>query len=369
MHHETNPPESDELELLRKEAEALGMPGPITYESAGLKPLSAEDMLARVKSRSAAVQETTDTSQRRQPRRKFSLSAAGLAAASVGVVMLIIAPWQQERALAITPPVLDYEFANARNIAYAPGVPARVELLRLAEAANTAGTETGAGQTQYVLTDNWFATLESTKAAKLVPTIRQSWFRANGTIRVREQTGVPLSPDGRGVTGKADGSSRAPVNETYPPSNIDPAFIRNLDSEPLKARAALLEAGECEDRSAGQSRASCLFQQVSTLFTQYVVPPTAAATLWRVLAAEPELRLLGAVTDRAGRPGVGISIVPTGSPNFRKILIISPRTGELLGTEDILIKDDPSVGVEAPAIYSFTAYLDSRFTRRSGPPD
>ena len=81
------------------------------------------------------------------------------------------------------------------------------------------------------------------------------------------------------------------------------------------------------------------------------------------------MRSLGAVKDRAGRSGVGISFIPAHAPMFRLVLIISPRTGELLGTEEILIKDSPDIGFTAPAIMSFTAILQSRYTDAVGPTD
>ncbi|MFI5430210.1 hypothetical protein [Aeromicrobium sp. UC242_57] len=86
-----------------------------------------------------------------------------------------------------------------------------------------------------------------------------------------------------------------------------------------------------------------------------------------MLSEEPSLRSLGSVNDRAGRSGIGISLIPADSPQFRKILIISPDTGGLLGTEEILIKNDSDVGIKAPAIYAFTAILDARYVSDKGP--
>lgn len=54
-------PEPDELDLLRREAAALGMPGPLTPEAAGITATTPEELLARIRDReSEAPPETED---------------------------------------------------------------------------------------------------------------------------------------------------------------------------------------------------------------------------------------------------------------------------------------------------------------------
>ncbi|MCW2747769.1 MAG: hypothetical protein JWP10_911 [Nocardioidaceae bacterium] len=106
----------------------------------------------------------------------------------------------------------------------------------------------------------------------------------------------------------------------------------------------------------------CLYFSVRDLYSNYVVSPKLASALWTMLAHEENFSLLGNVKDRAGRDGVGISIIQKSTLTERFILIISPETGKLLGDEEVLIKKTPKFDLEAPAIMSFTAYLDSSFT-------
>jgi hypothetical protein len=80
-----------------------------------------------------------------------------------------------------------------------------------------------------------------------------------------------------------------------------------------------------------------------------------------MLRAERGFRLLGAVEDRVGRVGVGISLIAADAPEFRHVLIADPKTGRLLGTEEILIAPVDGIDLEAPAIMSFTAILESRY--------
>ncbi|WP_456695899.1 CU044_5270 family protein [Aeromicrobium sp. P5_D10] len=362
--------ELDELELLRRDARAIGMPGQVTPESVGIVPQTAEDILARIKARTAGPGHAEDDVVVELPkkRRRIAARVLALAAAAAGVVGLIVAPWQQPSATAGTPPVLDFEFANAQNIAYAPGEDARTTLLSLARTAAEQPPVSRNGPTQYQLSDNWFATLEATKAAELIPKRRESWLRADGSVRIREAAGTPLSPDGRGLTAKATGERRV-TNETYPADEVSASLVSDLDGDYRKVRTAVMNSAQCVVRTPGPARTACLFQEIASLHDQFVVPPKVSSRFWEILAREPTLRLLGAVTDRAGRPGIGISLISVGSPQFRQVLIISPTTGQLLGTEVILIKDDPDVGVKAPAIYSFTAILESEYTTARGPKD
>ncbi|MET0888254.1 MAG: CU044_5270 family protein [Mycetocola sp.] len=361
-------PDDDELELLRREARAIGMPGTITPASAGIEsPTTAADVLARIKARQDAPAEDeepeSDLGARRR-RRRVATRVLAAAAAVAGVVGIMVAPWQQPSATAATPPVLDYEFANAQSIAYAPGESARSTLLSLAQTAEGQPTAPRNGSTQYLLTENWFATLEATKTPELIPKRLESWLRADGSVRVREAAGPPLSPDGRGLTTRA-ASGQSVTVETYPPTDVPASLIDDLDRSDV--RTALLDSAQCPATVPGPDQTACLVREIIKLHDQFVIPADLSAEFWEVLADESSVRLLGAVTDRAGRAGVGISLIPADAPQFRLVLIISPTTGKLLGTEDILIKDDPEVGVEAPAIYSFTAIMKSEYTDARGP--
>lgn len=359
-------PTGDELELLREQARSLGMPSQIEPEALGVTLPSASSMLERAKAAEAADTEGIPSLQRAS-RRRLVVRALAVAAALAGIATIVVSPWQQHAADASTPPVLDYEFANAQNIAYAPGKDARAVLNQLADAASQQSAVSGSGSIQYLLTDNWFAELDDSKTAELIPKRRETWLRADGSLRARETSGTPLSPDGRGLTKRPAARGSDVTDETYPAQENDPQFVAKLGANVQNVRDALMKKAECEDRNPGPNRAACLYQEITGLYASYVIPPKTVAAFLRILADEPTMRSLGSVKDRAGRAGIGISPIPVDSPQFRKVLIISPETGQLLGTEDILIKKDPELKLETPAIYSFTAILDTRYTRVFGP--
>ncbi len=363
---ENDTPERDELDEIRKLGKKLGMPGEIRPEDHGITLESAEEFVARMQSgqpqRDSAV--PTRLPNHRRNWRGLQIAAAAAAAASV-VLVTIFTPWSQPSATANTPPILNYEFAKATNIAYAPGQPARQDLLHLAQAARTSNPPAqSGGSVQYVQTNNWFSSREDTKkssTSKLIPTTIQAWLSPDGSQTSIESSGTPLRADGRGLAPSTP-STTATRDQVFPPHSADPHRISELGTTVNDVRRELLRSAECDPNATPTARAQCLYQEITGLFRQYVVGPKVASLFWTVLANEPGFRTLGSVTDRAGRPGVGISVISSEAPEFRLVLIIGRSTGQLLGTEEILIKSNAKLGLKAPAINAFTAILKSEYT-------
>lgn len=86
--------------------------------------------------------------------------------------------------------------------------------------------------------------------------------------------------------------------------------------------------------------------------------PDLLATFYRMLAAEPMVRTFGQVTDRAGRDGVamGFDSDYSGLPT-RYLLIVDPRSGTPLGSEEILTTDPSKLNVEVPAVVGYAVDL------------
>ena len=83
------------------------------------------------------------------------------------------------------------------------------------------------------------------------------------------------------------------------------------------------------------------------------------ATIWRMLAEEEGIRSLGTVKDRTGRDAVALSFIWDGAPEYRAILLADPKTGQVVGSERILIKPSSSSPVKPPAIEEFFAVVTS----------
>jgi hypothetical protein len=87
-----------------------------------------------------------------------------------------------------------------------------------------------------------------------------------------------------------------------------------------------------------------------------LVPGTVDAVVWSMLASEPDLVTLGAVTDRVDRSAVAFTASPALGLGVRWVLLLDPRTGELLGAEKIVLSDTEGYEVPVPAVVAFTAY-------------
>lgn len=359
----------DAVQLLRHAARDLGIPESISPEAAGIALETADEFVARMKradrARARADRLATQGVRRRTP----TLCAAAVAVALL--VLTVVQPWHGTRAIASTPPPLDYEFVAASKIAYAPGRDPRAGLRELSRVA--AGTEDRfvAGGAQHITTIAMFARVGDSGPSYEgtgVPRIQETWLGADGAVRTSEESGQPLGADGRGLAaGRATKSRPLPVFATRPSGSVDAGFVETLPTDVAGLRSALLRRGGCVDGGAGNSRSVCLYTQIVDLYGSYVIPQRVASTFWAMLAQESDFRLLGRVEDRARRAGIGVSIVPAARSSHRYVMIISRTTGQLLGTEDILIKRQPELAIDAPAIMGFTAILSANYVATPPP--
>ncbi|KQY55812.1 hypothetical protein ASD11_15015 [Aeromicrobium sp. Root495] len=351
----------DALELFRREAEELGFgSGDLGDLAAQLE--SPDDFIARMKRQDREREEQEQDLAPPRPlrrRRRAVLVAVGTAAASAALVFGIARPGGSPAA-ADAPPVLDFEFAAATRIAYAPGKNPTPILKLLSDAADGASPSIpGAGTIQYKKTDNWYADQDDNGTSKIVPRVSETWLRPDGSLTTKEFVGQALRADGRGVL---PGRGKQLVNETLEAGSVDAGFARSLPTDPAALASALVAHGQCESTTKGDVRSLCLYRQVVELTQTYVLPASLTAALWQMLDGEAGFRTLGSVEDRAGRDAVAISLVSSDEPEIRHLLFGSLDDGQILGYEEILIKTDPDLDVKPPSVLSFSTSLDSRLT-------
>ncbi|CAN5155302.1 hypothetical protein BH09ACT10_BH09ACT10_03780 [soil metagenome] len=350
-------------ELLFADARSAGLLPPVNPHALGITLESADEFLARMRANERPSNNVIHLASRRKKRRLPHMVAAAAAASIVAVSLSVAQPWATSTASADTPAVLDFEFANAKKISYAPGEDPTTALLQLAKTAKADKTDYGTGPSQHVVTENWFTNTDELDAVTLIPQVNEVQVNADGSRSLVEHRGEPLAADGRGApTSGLWDSLPVKGKDEQPAKTVDADFAASLSSSTSALRSALLKEAECADTNPGEARSMCLYFEVGDLFANYVVSPKLASALWTMLSEEEAFRLLGNVKDRAGRDGVGISIVEKATLTQRYVLIVSPKTGQLIGQEQILIKETPTLDLEAPAIMSFTAYLDSSFT-------
>jgi hypothetical protein len=344
--------ESDEIDGLRRVAESARMPGTVSPESLGIQLESSSEFIARMRATQAGP----------AVRRSRGLRVAVAFSVIVVIGALAVAsPWRSSPAAAATPPALRFEFANEVNAAYAPGKAARGDLLRLAAAARTASPNQGSGMYQLVRTSSWDAHLDPDSAnskAIVVATERSTWLAPDGSMHIEESKGDIVNASGQLAARDPIGTTREELSK----GTFDASRSSNLGSNTTAVKQSLLSRADCLNKSSLQT-STCLYREVADLYSTYVVSPELAAYLWTVLAGQPEFRSLGSVTDRLGRTGVGISIDNNKDlGNQRPILIISTTSGQLLGQEILLTRNDPELNLKAPVVYSFSSIVSARYT-------
>lgn len=360
MNDEEQTESAARLAELRQQARELGFGQREDDTGVGLEPV--DDFIARMRARDGVP--STSPMRPRRRRRWMVTSAIAVAAATVAVAV-VLRP-SGAPVMADTPPVLDFEYSSAVRIAYAPGEPATATFDLLTGAADDAPASTGEGPVQHHVSDNWFSDQDDSGNSVVTPRITESWLRPDGSLVTRDSVGEQLTPDGRGVPTERPGYSKDPVTSVLPAGTVDATFPEGLSTDPVTLRAQLLEHAGCASQTRPSSeRSFCLLEEVRALFSTYVVEPRLAAAVWQALRGEEGFTSLGSVEDRAGRNGVGISLVPEQRPQYRSILIASTETGQLLGTEVVLIRADPNLSVEPPAVIEFTAITSADRTGSS----
>lgn len=224
----TTPPDWDiELRELRATASAAGITALIRPRDVGIVLETAEEILAR-----AGL--TDELEQRRRWRRPV-LAASAAVAASV-LVASVLQPWGTPRVEAATPEILDYQFAMSEKIVSAAGRDPAKALAALSDSAARNSSPIAPGSTQHVVTDNWYAEVDSNDAdgtSVLVPQTTETWIGADGSLRLVERRGDPLAPDGRGLPLEGAWDDQpATADETQPAGALDPALVDSLPRDP-----------------------------------------------------------------------------------------------------------------------------------------
>lgn len=95
---------------------------------------------------------------------------------------------------------------------------------------------------------------------------------------------------------------------------------------------------------------------ITDLYREAAPTPGVRAGILNILS-EQGMRVEGVVTDRAGRAGVGYSVVHSGGGLPKRVtLIFDPDTGWLLSQETVLIETAGALNVPIPSVSSYEIY-------------
>ncbi|KOV63949.1 CU044_5270 family protein [Streptomyces sp. MMG1121] len=138
---------------------------------------------------------------------------------------------------------------------------------------------------------------------------------------------------------------------TYPPSWSDAPPDARPPHTPAALRVYLTESAHTGGDALSTPE---LIDGVHELLNHWTLGSRESAALVRLLAQERGLRPVGQVTDRLGRPGQAYVY---DAPGARRMLILDPRTGAVLGSEAIFTRDVPRFGVRAGDVMEYSAWM------------
>lgn len=245
--------------------------------------------------------------------------------------------------LAATPKPLAYH-APARD-----ALSGRQELLNLAAAAaRQPAAAIRHPRYAYTKTMGWYLGTRvdgHATTSVVIPSTTQSWAAPDGRTHVHR------------VTSRPDGS-RYVDDFTYRTGPVPQQLSTN---EAVLARQLAVRHPLSNDPVEK-------FVALTDLAAVQPISPGAESAILRLLARTPALVNRGSVIDRAGRPGVAIALDSSYSGLLtRYTWIFDPRTGALLGNEEMLI-DPGRLHVRSRSIIAYTTFLASGWSSSASSP-
>lgn len=322
----------------------------------------AERRLAEIlQSPRAGTVETGPTHDAVDTRRRWWVRTSILAASAAALAVALMVPWSPsspEIAVAASPSLLTFD-ATLPGELPAGNRPARDALMDLARLSGNADPGSS-GPVQHVVIDAWWSSNEQTDEgvrSELIPVQSRTYFLPNGTMRSIERRGDPLRDDG--TLGDPRNWSAHPVtaDETFDGPDRGPDYAENLPTEPDALRETLVAAQD--ETYCAPTPGGCLMEDVIGLHHTYVPSPALTSALWKVLASEPSIYLVGATRDRLGRKAIAFM---TRAPDdvSQLLLLADTDTGAFLGEERILVEPVDSMAFIPPAVTSFSALVEAR---------
>ncbi|WP_433240513.1 hypothetical protein ACQPYK_34610 [Streptosporangium sp. CA-135522] len=221
-----------------------------------------------------------------------------------------------------------------------------------------------AGPWSYVRTEEWLLATTvgpDSTTSQITPWVVRRWtpVRGRGTYHTTRTAGRPFGDGGwAGITPEARHSAPGPAQDTGRTADLRPRAAELSRSGP-RLRAQLLDA----EPQTTMTRTRRLVRAMENLYSYDVVEPALAAELWRVFAAQDDLRSLGRLRDRAGRPGQAFGFE---DGPLLGVFVVSAATGGLLATELIRLPGGNDPGSRRPAVEEYRTYAVSTWVDGEG---
>ena len=231
-----------------------------------------------------------------------------------------------------------------------------VSLARLAGRASAAAETPGAPRLRRgTHVQSWSLGMSDDKPPITLPQERIVRWRADASHTELVVATDPRRP-GRPVLSDEGGEphlvddGHVLVDRTYPPSWSDAPPQSPPPRDPARLRAYLMESQFTDTPLTTPE----LLDAMATLLDHWTLGARESAALVRLLAGAEGLRPVGRVTDRMGRHG---QAYVNDSGGVRRMLIMDPATGVVLGLESTFTEPEPAFGVEEGDVMSYSAWM------------
>jgi len=300
--------------------------------------------------------------------RRTVVQLAAVACAALVVLTSSTVLSRHDAAIAGPPALLTYGTSTIGDVYGGTAPSASNRLLELADvaASQPAAPSDAAERDQHVHSYAWYSSSGADESGiehtYVEPVTTDSILRPDGSVTTREDRSTGLDVDGKVVDRTIDRAAGKVTGDELPAGTFDAAWARNLPSDTAGMRQALIDqSGGTEACAPGAMGPTyCMSSSIQLMNNYWVVPPPTAATVWRTLAEQPDVYLLGDTTDRAGRKGVAVALMEPPDIGFPRadVLIISPTTGQLLSWEWL---DKDTTTKAGATVAAFQAILTAEY--------
>ena len=295
---------------------------------------------------------TASPASRKAQRRGGWRWVAGIAAGvgTVAVVLGLPGGTPASQALAATPPLLPVTSTSAEPAAVLNDIADR--------AKRAAGPE--ANGNQVIRTQSWslFTRVDGkTVNSAVVPTESELRWSTDRSGTLKSVTGQPYFPDEASERAWTDAGQPARpgtvlTNQTYAPGKFAPMWSTEPPADPRDLADYLAIGHPIQQIGTAE-----LFVAIADLARERELSPSQRAALLHALAKASDLRAMGTVVDRLGRPGFAVATDSDYSGLMtRYILVFDPTTGALNAEEAWLTTSAGQLHVPVPSVVSYTAW-------------
>ncbi|GAA3919947.1 hypothetical protein GCM10023084_82360 [Streptomyces lacrimifluminis] len=230
-----------------------------------------------------------------------------------------------------------------------------VPLARMAEIAEAAAADGSPTLRKGTHVQTWSMGMSEDEPPITLPVERVVRWRADATHTELVVATDPRHP-GRPVLSEGDGQPRMVEDghviseQTFGPSWSDAPPESTPPHDPGLLKAYLQETQYPSTTLTTRE----LLDAVRVLLDHWTLGAPEDAAVARLLADAGGLRPVGRVTDRLGRPGQAYVHDGQGS---RKMLIMDPATGAVLGLEDTATSAEPEWGLKVGDVMDYSAWM------------